>query len=44
MGAACGNGLGRIRTNYNGLVSAIEELGDIEAWRPEASVPGCSVG
>ena len=21
-----------------------EEFGDIEAWRPEASMPGCSVG
>ena len=26
------------------LDAPIEEFGDIEAWRPEVSMPGCSVG
>ena len=26
------------------LDAPIKEFGDIEAWRPEASMPGCSVG
>ena len=28
----------------SGLDAPLEEFGDIEAWRPEASMPGCSVG
>ena len=39
--AACAAGLRRIRTDWMPL---IEEFGDIEAWRPEASMPGCNVG
>ena len=27
-----------------GLDAPIEEFGDIQAWRPEASMPGCSMG
>ena len=27
-----------------GLDAPIEEFGDIEAWRPEASMPGCNLG
>ena len=33
--AACAAGLD---------AAPIEEFGDIEAWRPEASMPGCNVG
>ena len=33
-----------VATDYNGLDAPIEEFGDIEAWRLEASMPGCSVG
>ena len=42
--AACAGLWQRIRTDYNGLDAPIEEFGDIEAWRPEASMPGCNDG
>ena len=33
-----------VPTVYNGLDAPREEFGDIEAWRPEASMPGCNLG
>ena len=30
--------------DYNGLDAPIEKFGAIEAWRPEASMPGCNIG
>ena len=32
------------RTDAARLDAPIEEIGDIDAWRPEASMPGCHVG
>ena len=40
---ACGVLWQRIRTDYARLDAPIEEFGDIDAWRPEASMPGCNV-
>ena len=42
--AACGSLWQPVGTDYNRLDAPIEEFGDIEAWRPEASMPGCNVG
>ena len=38
--AACGSLWGRIKPDW----MPPEEFGDIEAWRPEASMPGCHIG
>ena len=45
VGARKSEGLWQpVPTDNNGSDAPIEEFGDIEAWRPEASMPGCSVG
>ena len=41
---ACGRLCRPVPPDENGLDAPIEEFGDIEAWRPEASMPGCHVG
>ena len=41
---ACGSLWRPVATDYSGLDASIKEFGDIEAWRPEASMPGCSGG
>ena len=33
-----------MRTDAARLDAPIEEIGDIDAWRLEASMPGCRVG
>ena len=38
------DGCQRIRMDGVRLEAPIEEIGDIDAWRPEASMPGCNVG
>ena len=40
---ACGGLWQRIGTGYSGL-DAPTEFGDIDAWRPEASMPGRNLG
>ena len=42
--AACGSLWRPVPPDAAGLDAPIEEFGDIEAWRPEASMPGCNLG
>ena len=41
---ACGSLCPPVPPDYNGLDAPVVEFGNIEAWRPEASMPRCSVG
>ena len=41
---ACGSLCRRMMTDGARLDAPKEKIGDIEAWRPEASMPGCHVG
>ena len=33
-----------METDGDRLDAPKEEIGDIDAWRPDASIPGCSLG
>ena len=42
--APCGSLWPPVAACGNRLDAPKEEIGDIDAWRPEASMPGCNVG